>query len=89
MRRKGEGSGSSPQVSGSASVAVALEYHHRGSFRASAGEPESEVLMGGKHDVRKIDLRVDFAVWLRNLVLAAATAAFVILGYGDGFPPFA
>jgi len=88
MRRMGRGSGSSPQVSGAANVAVAFEYHHRGSTRSSDGEPESGVHMTRTHDVRKFDLVVEFAARISRVV-CVVTAAFLVLGYGDGSSPSA
>lgn len=87
-RRMGGGSGSSPQVSASANVAVAFEYHHRGPTWSSDGGPESEVHMTRMHDVRKFDLLVEFAARISRAV-CVVTAAFLILGYGDGSSPSA
>jgi hypothetical protein len=70
-------------------VAVTLENHHRGSHRASDGEPDSEVDMRGTHDVRKVDLTIEFAAKLHRTALNVVMAAFLILGHGDGFPPSA
>jgi hypothetical protein len=84
----GGGSGSSPEVSDSASVAVTFDYHHRGSRRSSDGGPESEVLMKGRHDVRKFDLLVEFAARIAHRI-CLVTAAFLILGYGNGSSPSA
>lgn len=84
----GGGSGSSPEVSDSASVAVTFEYHHRGSIRSSDGGPESEVHMKGRHDVRKFGLLVEFAARISHRI-CLVTAAFLILGYGNGSSPSA
>jgi hypothetical protein len=85
----GGGSGSSPQVSGSANVAVVSEYDHRGSTRSSASGPESEAHMTRTHDVRRFALVVEFAARISLRAAFLATAAFVILGYGDGSSPSA
>lgn len=69
-------------------MAVTLDYHHRGSCRSFDEELESGVHMKGKRDVRKFGLTVEFAARITRLI-CGVTAAFLILGYGDGSSPSA
>jgi len=67
---------------------IPVEYHHSGPTRSSDGGSESEVLTKGTHDVRKFDLLVEFAARISRVV-CVVTAAFLVLGYGDGSSPSA
>lgn len=64
----GRGSGSSPQISKSVDVAVAFEYHHRGSSRAFDGEPEIGVTMKRRHNVQKLSLSGEFVARIRRFI---------------------
>jgi hypothetical protein len=84
LRRKGRSSGSSPQVSAAANAAAVIDIEVSGEALASEGPARREASMERPHDIRVTN--GVFGIRLR-VGVAVAAAAFLALGYGDGFSP--
>lgn len=85
----GRGNGSNPQVSASASVAVTSEFHLFSAIGSSDRLPDEEVQMKNDQFTRNRHLSVGVVARVHVRLFCMVTAAFLMLGYGDGLSPSA